>query len=661
MNRVTKDDSGEERNSGNRKQAGLQSLGNDERVRILMENMFNLVYRMSPDWSVMIELEGKDFLADTVKPVENWMDKYIFREDHGTVRKAIRKALKSEELFIHEHRVIRPDGTTGWVLSRAVPIRDENGKIKEWLGVALDITEQKKWVEKLQREKIFTESIIETLHEPLLVLNSDFTIKMVNPAFLNDFQVKEEDTIGQLIYKLGNDQWDIPQLRNLLEDVLPDSNFFNDYMVEHDFEQIGKKTMLLNARQLDHVDLILLGIRDITEQKKYELELQRSKQAKEVSRVKDQFFAHMSHEIRTPLNAIVGLSYLLLEQPHNESQQTSLLTIRKASENLLRLINDILDYSKFKSGKMTLNEETVDLRKCIADVVVLYMAIKNKNIRLDVIIGKDVPDYIVADEPKLTRVLNNLVGNAVKFTEKGGVKVEVKMKRRKNSKLWLEFSITDTGIGIDEKQLNIVFDEFTQADTSTNKQYKGTGLGLSIVKMYLQIMDSEIRVESTPGKGSRFWFELPVKDITAVNDADNEPDQELKKVELIDARILVVEDDNLSRLIFCDWLEMWGILYDEAADGREAVELAKKNNYDIIFIDFHMPYMNGLEATRIIRTMKNYKSTSIYAVTADVSLAATEPVENNLFSGIIIKPFDPHKLHELINRILSDGQQGNPR
>ncbi|MFW5831773.1 MAG: CheR family methyltransferase, partial [Prolixibacteraceae bacterium] len=487
--------------------------------------------------------------ADKGRPVSDITNRLKYKNLTADAQKVIQKLQEIEQEIKDEQNKV--------YVTRLMPYRSSENKIDGVIITFIDITDRKEAEQKLKSEKIYAESIIETLHEPLLVLNPDLTVRTVNESFHKVFKVNIKETIGRKIYTLGNNQWDIPALRKLLEDVLPDNKVFNDYEVEHNFESIGKKTMLLNARRLDHVQYILLGIRDITERKEHEQKLHQAKEAaEEAARIKEEFLAHMSHEIRTPLNSIVGLSHLLLEQPHDEGQEKNLKYLRTASENLQTLINDILDYSKLKSGKWKVKPEAMNLKKCIKDLVFAHMpAATIKNIKLKTHIGKNVPEEVITDEPKLMHVLNNLVNNAIKFTEKGEVKVEVKLKHRKYKKLWLEFSVTDTGIGIHKKQLEKVFDEFSQADQSTVKLYKGTGLGLAIVKMYLQILNSEIKLESEPGLGSRFWFVLPVKEASEQPAKKEDPEKEENaKVEFADARILIVEDDEFSRMMLSQML-----------------------------------------------------------------------------------------------------------
>ena len=250
----------------------------EQRMRALVTASANVVYTMSPDWSQMLQLEGRGFLADHAEADEPWLEKYIPVDERPRVREVIRRAIDERIVFDMEHRVIRADGSAGWTLSRAVPILDAGGEIAEWFGMASDITDRKRTEQEIAKAREYAESIVETLHEPLLVLHPDLTVKTVNPAFFAQFKVNEQETIGRKIYDLGNGQWDIPALRELLEDVLPDSNVFNDYEVRHEFEDIGERVMLLNARRLDHVQLILLGIRDITEKKRADRAVRDSEQ-----------------------------------------------------------------------------------------------------------------------------------------------------------------------------------------------------------------------------------------------------------------------------------------------------------------------------------------------------------------------------------------------
>ena len=369
------------------------------------------------------------------------------------------------------------------------------------------------------------EDIIETVREPLLVLDSDLRVLKANRSFYDSFKVTPGETIGNLIYDLGNRQWDIPRLRTLLEEILPQDNKFDDYEVEHVFSSIGHKVMLLNARRITQEEigsqLILLAIEDATEKMRLERELaERTRDAKKAqleaeaaTMAKSDFLANMSHELRTPLNSIIGFSEVLEDQllgPLNETQRENVMYILKAGRHLLSLINDILDLSKVESGKMELDVESVSLRELLdASLVMQRERAARHGIKLDRLIEPDHSIVIEADERKLKQILFNLLSNAVKFTPDGG-QVLVLLKEI-NGAQDIEISIRDTGIGIKQEDLPKLFTEFSQLSSAYDKKYEGTGLGLALTKKLVELHGGRIWVESEFGKGSLFAFVLPVK------------------------------------------------------------------------------------------------------------------------------------------------------
>ena len=414
------------------------------------------------------------------------------------------------------------------------------------------------------------EDIIETVREPLLVLDSDLRVLKANRSFYDSFKVTPGETIGNLIYDLGDRQWDIPRLRTLLEEILPKDNKFDDYKVEHVFSGIGHKVMLLNARRITQTEigsqLILLAIEDVTEKIRLERELaERTRDAKKAqfgaeaaTMAKSDFLANMSHELRTPLNSIIGFSEVLEDQllgSLNDSQKENVMYILKAGRHLLSLINDILDLSKVESGKMELDVESVPLRELLdASLVMQREKAARHGIKLDLLFEPDNSIVIEADERKLKQILFNLLSNAVKFTpDIGSVRVVVRKVRsaefgvrgpeagkgssasgvqspereRIYSELltensepdrdFIEIAIEDTGIGIKQEDLPKLFKEFSQLAPVYDKKYEGTGLGLALTKKLVELHGGRIWAESEFGKGSLFAFVLPLKQKGAKN------------------------------------------------------------------------------------------------------------------------------------------------
>jgi two-component system, cell cycle sensor histidine kinase PleC len=369
------------------------------------------------------------------------------------------------------------------------------------------------------------ENIIETVREPLLVLDSDLRVLKANRSFYDSFKVTPGETIGNLIYDLGNRQWDIPRLRTLLEEILPQGNKFDDYEVEHVFSSIGHKVMLLNARRITQKkigsQLILLAIEDVTEKMRLERELaERTRDAKKAqfeaeaaTMAKSDFLANMSHELRTPLNSIIGFSEVLEDQllgSLNESQRENVMYILKAGRHLLSLINDILDLSKVESGKMELDVERVSLKELLdASLAMQRERASRHGIKLDLQIQPDNSIVIEGDERKLKQILFNLLSNAMKFTPDGG-QVQV-MSKEINGAQDIEISIKDTGIGIKQEDIQKLFKEFSQLSSAYDKMYEGTGLGLALTKKLVELHGGKIWVESEFGKGSLFAFVIPVR------------------------------------------------------------------------------------------------------------------------------------------------------
>jgi len=277
---------------------------------------------------------------------------------------------------------------------------------------------------------------------------------------------------------------------------------------------------------------------------------------------------------------------------------------------------------------------------------------REKKLELESHIDSSIPEIIVTDQMILSQVLHNLLSNAVKFTPEGKVSLEVRSRGRKGKKHRMEFSVNDTGIGIPANKIDIIFDVFSQADSSTVRQYGGSGLGLAITKRYLEMLGSRIRVESKAGKGSRFFFTLAAETgEEAVKDTDTMPAGEATPSRMKEIRGLLVEDDPYNRLILKQLLSMWDMSFDEAENGLQAVEKAEKKQFQLILLDIHMPVMDGFDAARRIRKLPGYRDTAIIALTADISEKIKKEVRSGLFSEVHIKPFEPEKLNRRITEI----------
>lgn len=376
--------------------------------------------------------------------------------------------------------------------------------------------------------------------------------------------------------------------------------------------------------------------------------------------LKQQFMANMSHEIRTPMNAILGLTRLLIEKNPKPDQIKYLNAIKQSSDNLLIIINDILDFSKIEAGKITIEHHPFSLRSIVENIKEM-MDIKAQEKTLDFTtnIEDKVPDQLIGDSTRLTQILVNLIGNAIKFTEKGSVLINISTLEQHEDQVSLKFDVIDTGIGISKEYVNRIFESFTQAGTDTARKFGGTGLGLTISKQLVDLMDGKIYVESEQNVGTRFTVELqfsfthqainPIKESVITT-------EELRK--LNHCHILLVEDNEFNQMVAEDTLKeaLPNIEIDIAENGKEAVEMVLQNNYDIIIMDIQMPVMNGVDATKAIRLLddEQKKNISIIAMTANV---LQEDVKNYLEVGMnayISKPFKIQELITKISRLLPD-------
>lgn len=385
----------------------------------------------------------------------------------------------------------------------------------------------------------------------------------------------------------------------------------------------------------------------IMEKELAELDRQKAEQSE---KFKQQFLANMSHEIRTPMNSVIGLTNLLVKSQLDEQQRKYLNVIKKSSENLLVIINDILDLSKIEAGKMVFEEipfliaESMDT----AYHTLLFKA-EEKNIAFHILIDPGVPPALLGDPVRLNQILINLAGNAIKFTEKGSVTISAKELSRQDNQSIIEFSIRDTGIGIAAEGLNKIFESFSQASNDTTRKFGGTGLGLTISKQLIELQGGSIYVSSELGKGTTFSFKIPFHITTEEETGKGKSvSNEINVEELRGIRILLVEDNAFNQIVAVDTLN--DLLPEPvivlAENGREALEKLSHEDFDIILMDIQMPEMDGFEATRRIRQeMPSPKHmTKIMAMTANVT---KDEVDNCFSCGMdeyIAKPFNPQDL-----------------
>jgi signal transduction histidine kinase/CheY-like chemotaxis protein len=372
---------------------------------------------------------------------------------------------------------------------------------------------------------------------------------------------------------------------------------------------------------------------------------------KETARVKEHFMANMSHEIRTPMNVILGFTNLLQRRNLDEESAEYTGAIRRAAENLLTIIDDILDLSKIEAGMLRIESAPFSIRSLLHSVEVMFASkAAEKGIRIFATIDDAVPDSLEGDATRLTQILINLVGNALKFTKKGSVSIKISDEGRDGDIMKTGITIADTGIGIEEEQQPKIFDRFQQADNTVTRHYGGTGLGLSIVKELVQLQNGTIAVESQTGLGTRFTLMIPYKlsVTTPVPPVTGEATLNNSHY-FAGLPILVVEDNEINQSLVRHLFKNWGLPYDLAQNGREAIEQLREKKYSLILMDIQMPVMDGYTATRFIRETLGL-STPIIAMTAHALSGEKEKCLSYGMDDYISKPIREDKLYQLITQ-----------
>jgi len=529
---------------------------------------------------------------------------------------------------IYELTYIRKDGTRFPAVVSVTALRDAQDAIIGYLLIGTDNTarklveaEQKKLDQRLRDQQFYTRSLIESNIDAIMTTDPSGIITDVNKQMEALTGCTRDELIGAPFKSYFTD----PERAEAGIKLVLSAKKVTDYELTA-CARDGKQTVVsYNATTFYDRDRTLQGVfaaaRDVTERKRVEAELQQAKAiAESASQTKSDFLASMSHEIRTPMNAIIGIADLLAKSPLSPEQSNYVQIFRRAGDNLLNLVNDILDLSKVEASQLELERTGFSLNDLLEKVrEMVAVPAHEKGLALVCEIAPDVPGDLIGDPTRLRQVLLNLLGNAIKFTESGEVALRVTRDTNSSAPGTLRFTISDTGIGIPDEKLGAVFERFTQADSSTTRRYGGSGLGLTISKRLVELMGGRIWVESGVGKGSVFSFAVPLEIWTEAARRVPVPVGSDPEAPLPALRILLVEDSPDNRTITLAYLRDTPYRVEIAENGAVAYEKFTAGRYDLVLMDRQMPVMDGLTATRAIRNWEqaNHRPpTPIVALTA---------------------------------------------
>ncbi len=629
----------------------------EEKYRSLIEKADDIIYEngaegyftyLNPVASKLLGYTKEEFLR---MPCWNVIKPGYRKEATSFYQKqAEYKALNS----YYEVPVISKDGNEIW-LGQNATFEYKNDQLHAVRVIARDITRLRYAEQKIKESELRYRSVVNNIAEVVFQTDSERHWTFLNPAWMCITGFSEEESLGKEIcrYIHPDDQARSEAVFGLIirqeKDYVRHEIRFLTSSGEYKWVEIFAQ-LTLDARK--NITGLSGTIMDISERKVVEDTLIRARdQAQEAVAAKQSFLSMMSHEIRTPMNAVIGMTHLLLQENPRADQLENLNILKFSADNLLVLINDILDYSKIEAGKIAFEEVDFNLRNLIGSVEqsMLYKA-QEKNILLETSIDPKLPGMLIGDPVRLGQILNNLVSNAIKFTERGMVRIEATAGEITGDRAEIKIAVSDTGIGIPEDKLDCIFESFTQAGPDTTRKFGGTGLGLAITRRLLELQQSQIFVESVQDLGSRFHFTISFRRGAGGNMHHLPVFENQMAADLSHLRILLVEDNEVNTIVATKFLNQWGIQPDYATNGQIAVEMVQQIQYDLLLMDLQMPVMDGYTATRNIRTLKEtcFQRLPIIALTASAMSDVKQKLLDIGMNDYVTKPFIPSELYNKI-------------
>lgn len=629
--------------------------GNQNLLNTVNNNVLNAIFRIDTEFNLFY---SNNYLVDILGYKDAEEKQLVQRVKEIFAGNRIIVESFAQHLSVKDLEILikTKDGNDFWGLLSMNPVFDDDGELHFYDGTMINITDKK----IAETELTLFSAAIDHTPTGVVITNRFGRINYANPYFTKLLGYQTLEIIGT---KLENYGGGVSQNDNKIWSELISGRVWKG---ELQFQNKAGDTLteLLSVAPIknnlgDIVNFVIVT-EDITERKQTEMEIISAKeQAEEATRAKEQFLSTMSHELRTPMNSVIGIANLLLDEKPREDQVENLNILKFSASNLLAIINDILDLSKIEAGRMELINEDFDLHYTLINIKRTHaLKAQEKGVDVNLTVDENLPDIIKGDSNRLNQILNNLVSNAIKFTEAGEVTISANTLEVFEKEVAIKISVTDTGIGISADQLETIFESFKQANSETSTKYGGTGLGLAITKKLIELQGGSINVTSTPGNGSCFTIELVFekgnktfrkKQETIAENSDH--------TKLNGVKVLLVDDNPINQKVAVKFLERWNANVTLAFNGIEALASIESENFDVILMDLQMPEMDGYEATRRLRELDDpYKSViPVIALTASVMNQEKDQAFTAGMNDYICKPFNPT---DLFNKLIKHSLKG---
>ena len=635
----------------------MSQLQTEEMYRSIFENAIEGIFQTTPSGQylnvnpALAKMYGYDSAQDLVAGLTK-IDNQLYVDPnrrpefvrlmagHGTVRG-------------FESEIYRKDGSTMWISENARAVRDSSGTISYYEGMVEDITERKQLEGDLHISEQNMSALINNIDDSIWSIDNHYRLMTFNATFSASFDAMfgVKVKVGDVVIDILPSDWRAEDVA-LYDRALAGEKFIVERRYQFAEEERYYEISYNPIRSNDAISGAAVFSKDITERQRAHIALQGAMVAAEsANRLKSEFLANMSHEIRTPMNGVIGMTDLLLMTDLTHEQREFARTVRISGESLLVVINDILDFSKIEAGKLDLDITEFDLREVIDNTMDLLAAqAHSKGLELAAFIRPECSLELRGDPGRLRQIVNNHVGNAVKFTASGEVVVTVSRISENSTHAVLGFEVRDTGIGIEAKAQTRLFKAFSQADGSTTRKYGGTGLGLAISAKLVALMNGEIKVTSEPGKGSAFYF-------TAEFEKQTLALKSVARHDLVDLHVLIVDDNATNREILDHHTRIWKMRSGLAANAKDALEMMRAESssdpYDLAILDMQMPEMDGLMLARAIKADPSIAATRLVMLTSLGNQLEGEDMKRAGIEACVLKPVKQSRLFNRIAEVMA--------